>query len=61
VVRLAREGGAQLVLDSDTHAPGDIVSLPQRQRIVQGAGLEAGALEQMDKAAIDLFNHLAQG
>jgi putative hydrolase len=59
LVRLAREGGAQLVLDSDTHEPGDIVSLPQRERIVRGAGLEAGALERMDRAAVALFERLS--
>jgi putative hydrolase len=59
VVRLARESGAQLILDSDTHGPGDIVSLAQRERIVLGAGLAAGALEEMDRAAVGLFEKLA--
>lgn len=61
VVRLAQEYKAQLVLNSDTHGPGDIVSLEQRERVVQGAGLEAEALEEMDRAAVDLFNRLIEG
>jgi putative hydrolase len=61
VVRVAREYEAQLVLNSDTHGPGDIVSLEQRERVVQGAGLEAEALAGMDRAAVDLFNRLIEG
>ena len=61
VARLALEYGAQLVLNSDTHAPGDIVSLEQRDRVVQGAGLGPEALIGMDQAAVDLFNRLIEG
>ena len=61
VARLAQEYRAQLVLNSDTHAPGDIVSLEQRDRVVQGAGLGSEALEGMDRAAVDLFNRLIEG
>ena len=61
VARLALEYGAQLVLNSDTHAPGDIVSLEQRDRVVQGAGLGSEALAGMDQAAVDLFNRLIEG
>ena len=61
VVRLALQHQAQLVLNSDTHAPGDLVPLPQRERIVQGAGLGPDALERMDQAAVELFKRLAEG
>jgi len=61
VARLAQECRAQLVLNSDTHAPGDIVSLEQRDRVVQGAGLGSEALAGMDQAAVDLFNRLIEG
>jgi putative hydrolase len=56
VVRLAQSAGASMVLNSDTHTPGDIVSLDQRSRIVEGAGLDKEALLQMDEAATRLFN-----
>ncbi len=61
VARVALEYGAQLVLNSDTHAPGDIVSLEQRDRVVQGAGLGPEALAGMDQAAVNLFNRLIEG
>ena len=61
VARLAQQYSAQLVLNSDTHAPGDIVSLDQRDRVVQGAGLGSEALAGMDQAAVDLFNRLIEG
>jgi putative hydrolase len=61
VARLAQQCRAQLVLNSDTHAPGDIVALEQRDRVVQGAGLGSEALAGMDQAAIDLFERLIEG
>ncbi|MEW6184890.1 MAG: histidinol phosphate phosphatase domain-containing protein [Thermodesulfobacteriota bacterium] len=58
VARLAGEHGAGLVLNSDSHAPDDIVSLQQRERVVLGAGLETGALQTMDETSLRLFNRL---
>lgn len=58
VVRIARAAGAGLVLNSDTHAPDDIVPLDQRPKIVEGAGLDQEALKGMDETAIHLFNQL---
>ena len=58
VARLAQEGGAELILDSDTHAPEDIVAPDQRGRIVEGAGLNKEALQEMDKKALQLFQRL---
>lgn len=58
VVRLAQAAGTGLVLNSDTHAPEDIVPLNQRPRIVEGAGLDKEALKDMDETAIRLFNQL---
>ncbi len=39
VARLAREFGARLVLDSDTHSPGDIMGETLAQKVAMGAGL----------------------
>ena len=58
VARLAQSAGAVMVLNSDTHTPGDIVALEQRKRIVEGAGLNQEALLHMDEAATRLFNQL---
>jgi histidinol phosphatase-like PHP family hydrolase len=58
VARLAKEAGAGLVLNSDSHSPDDIVSLGQRERVVQGAGLDTGALQIMDETSLRLFNRL---
>lgn len=43
VVGLAREMGANLVLDSDAHSPGDLMTEAFAQKVVEGAGLPAGA------------------
>lgn len=59
VACLARKAGAGLVLNSDTHAPEDIVALDQRARVVEGAGLDRGDLDGMDERAVRLFNQLA--
>jgi len=58
VARLAQSARAVMVLNSDTHSPEDIVSLEQRARIVEGAGLDKEALPKMDEAAKNLFHQL---
>lgn len=58
VARMAREAGAALVLNSDSHSPGDIVPLDQRVRVVMGAGLEKEDLLRMDQTAQELFRRL---
>lgn len=45
VARKAEEAGARLVLDSDTHAPHDILTQEMAGKIVKGAGLPEGSLE----------------
>ena len=39
VVRTARQAGAQLVLNSDAHEPGDLLTLEFATRVARGAGL----------------------
>ena len=39
VARLALEVGASLIVDTDSHAPGDLISRSQAERIARGAGL----------------------
>jgi len=40
VARLALHCGAQLVIDTDSHAPGDLTPWAQAERIARGAGLD---------------------
>jgi len=61
VARMALAGGAGLVLNSDTHGPEDIVALSQRERVVEGAGLDRKMLKEMDERAIHLFSQLVTG
>lgn len=39
VVRVAREAGCRLVVDSDTHGPSDLMSAEARRAVALGAGL----------------------
>jgi putative hydrolase len=45
VVRVCREAGARMVLDSDAHVPGHILSPDFARRVALGAGLEEGELQ----------------
>jgi putative hydrolase len=46
VASLAREAGAMLVLDTDTHSPEDILTPSMRRHTLLGAGLDEGFLEK---------------
>ena len=47
VAKMAGETGAKLVLDSDTHAPHDILTREMARKVVEGAGLPQGALDSL--------------
>ena len=47
VVRVAQAAGAGLVLNSDAHAPGDLLSKNMLEKIALGAGIDKTALKQM--------------
>lgn len=47
VARLARQAGARLLLNSDAHAPDDLLNSSLAQAIVRGAGLEEEELEEV--------------
>ena len=51
VAYLARRCGAQLVINTDSHEPADLVSSEKAIRIVQGAGLEREDFERMQANA----------
>jgi histidinol phosphatase-like PHP family hydrolase len=47
VACLARQSGAGLVLDTDSHEPGDLLSLDKARAIARGAGLSPKEIENM--------------
>ncbi|HOI14645.1 MAG TPA: histidinol phosphate phosphatase domain-containing protein [Methanoculleus sp.] len=57
VVRVAREAGCQLVVDSDTHAPSDLMSKEARWVVALGAGLTEA--ESREALSLDI-NRLLQ-
>lgn len=59
VVRVAREAGAGLVIDSDAHAPSDIMTEAWRRRAALGAGLSDADVEAIDRAMAALVERLA--
>lgn len=46
VVQMARRTGARLVLNTDSHSPGNLTSLAQARRVAFGAGLSEEEFEQ---------------
>ncbi len=58
VVSIAREVGAPLVLNSDAHAPGDLLTPDWRERVAFGSGLTAEELERINKTMISLVEKL---
>jgi histidinol phosphatase-like PHP family hydrolase len=58
VVACARVAGASLVIDSDGHAPGDILSPGWREKVAFGAGLTPEELERINKNMMSLVERL---
>ena len=54
VAKVARASGAKLVFGSDSHAPGDLVTKEQAERILRGAGLDDAEVAQVWKNAEEL-------
>ncbi|MCX7032053.1 MAG: histidinol phosphate phosphatase domain-containing protein [Spirochaetes bacterium] len=59
VVAAARAAGAGLVIDSDTHAPSDIMEAGWRRRVALGAGLADADIDRIDRAMAALVERLA--
>ena len=57
--RAALEVGASLILDTDAHAPGDLISRQQAERLARGAGLTETAVRNLFADAQDLAQRLA--
>ncbi|MBI3332728.1 MAG: histidinol phosphate phosphatase domain-containing protein [Candidatus Omnitrophica bacterium] len=54
VARMALETGASLVLNSDAHAPEDLLTFEEAKRIVLGAGLSGKQVERLYQQAMRL-------
>ena len=60
VVSMARKAGARLVLNTDAHSPGDLISRAQGERILAGAGLDAdeiGVVFSNSEAVVSRLGH----
>ncbi|NVM57545.1 MAG: histidinol phosphate phosphatase domain-containing protein [Desulfobacterales bacterium] len=55
VAKLARKHGAELVLNSDAHEPGDLMTEQWARQIALGAGLSEKDFERMQKNAESLL------
>ena len=55
VARIAREAGCQLVVDSDAHAPHDILSESEKFIVAKGAGLTDAQCREVISLNIDQF------
>jgi histidinol phosphatase-like PHP family hydrolase len=58
VVSLARDAGAALVINSDAHSPGDILTPNWREKVAFGSGLTADEMERINKTMISLVEKL---
>jgi len=58
VVSMARDAGAALVVNSDAHAPADILTPNWRERVAFGSGLTAEEMERINKGMISLVEKL---
>lgn len=61
VVKMAREAGAALLLNTDAHAPGDLITRQQAERIARGAGLTYSEVHDLFVSAEALARRLAGG
>ena len=62
VVRIAREAGAVLVLDSDAHAPEDLLTPEMCLKVAKGAGLEDDEVHALlEENPLELLRKLGVG
>jgi histidinol phosphatase-like PHP family hydrolase len=60
VVKMAREAKAPLVLNTDSHAPGDLVGKDMAMRIATGAGMSTLEIDQMFQNSECLVKEILQ-
>ncbi len=59
VVRVAKAAGAPLILNTDAHAPGDLITRQQAEDIARGAGLSPAEVRDLFAQAEALARRLA--
>jgi putative hydrolase len=60
VARIALEVGASLLVNTDAHGPGDLITRHQAERIARGAGLRDPAVQTLFTEAENLARRLAE-
>ena len=60
VARVALEVGASLLVNTDSHGPGDLISRDQAERIARGAGLRETAVQTLFNDAEAFARRLAE-
>jgi putative hydrolase len=60
VARVALEVGAALLVNTDAHGPGDLITRHQAERIARGAGLRDPAVQTLFTEAENLARRLAE-
>jgi len=58
VARIAMDAGARLVINTDSHAPGDLISRERAVQVLIGAGLTEGQAASVMENNEDLFQEL---
>lgn len=58
VAKMAKSTGAKLILNSDAHAPEDLMPPAAAEKIAQGAGLDKGDVLAMRRNAQDIVKNL---
>ena len=59
VVQMARRAGAPLVLNTDAHAPSDLLDLQQALRVARGAGLAPQEVDRLWRTAEEILQRCA--
>jgi histidinol phosphatase-like PHP family hydrolase len=59
VAKLALAHNAPLVLDSDSHAPGDLLTVERRGKVASGAGLTAAQIEKLNSHMLSLVQKIS--
>ncbi len=59
VAQTARAAGASLIVDTDAHAPGDLITRQQAERVALGAGLSPAEVQALFANAESLARRLA--
>ncbi len=60
VVKTAKEAGASLIVNTDAHAPGDLITRQQAERVALGAGLSPSEVQDLFLHAEVLAKRLAK-